>query len=64
MQETQETQVEGLSWEDPLGEGITTHSSILPWRVLWTDKPGGLVRRVAKSRIRLKQLITQPHILL
>ena len=38
----QETQVLSLSWEDPLEEGIATHSSILAWRVPWTEEPGGL----------------------
>ena len=28
--------------EDPLEEGIVTHSSILAWRILWTEEPGGL----------------------
>ena len=31
-----------LGWEDPLEEGITTHSSILAWRIPWTEEPGGL----------------------
>ena len=38
----QETQVLSLGWEDPLEEGITTHSSILAWRIPWTEEPGGL----------------------
>ena len=42
MQETQETQVRSLSWEDPLEEGMTTHSSILAWRIPWTEESGGL----------------------
>ena len=29
-------------WEDPLGEGMVTHPSILAWRIPWTQKPGGL----------------------
>ena len=31
-----------LGWEDPLEEDMATHSSILAWRVLWTEEPGGL----------------------
>ena len=31
-----------LGWEDPLEEGMTTHSSILAWRIPWTEEPGGL----------------------
>ena len=42
MQELQETQVQIVGWEDPLEEGMATHSSILAWRILWTEKPGGL----------------------
>ena len=37
----QETQVWSLSWEDPM-KGMTTHSSILAWRIPWTEEPGGL----------------------
>ena len=42
MQETQDTQVQSLGWEDPLKEGMATHSSILIWRIPWTEKPDGL----------------------
>ena len=38
----QETQVQSLDWEDPLEEGMAAHSGILAWRILWTEKPGGL----------------------
>ena len=41
-QKTQETQIPSLDWEDPLEEGMATHFSILAWRVLWTEEPGGL----------------------
>ena len=45
--------------EDPLEEGMATHSSILAWRIQWTEEPGGAtVHRVAKSWTRLKQLST------
>ena len=37
MQETQETWVPTLGWEDPLDEGMATHSSILVWRNPWTE---------------------------
>ena len=42
MQETQETWVLSLDWEDPLEEETATHSSILPWEIPWTEEPGGL----------------------
>ena len=46
--------VQSLVWEDPLKEGTATHSSILAWRIPWTEKPGGAtVHGVAKSQTRL-----------
>ena len=38
----QETQVGSLGGEDSLEKGMATHSSILAWRIPWTEKPGGL----------------------
>ena len=38
----QEIQIHSLGQEDPLEKGMTTHSSILTWRILWTEEPGGL----------------------
>ena len=38
----QETWVQSLGQEDPLEKGMTTHSSILAWRIPWTEEPGGL----------------------
>ena len=38
----QETQVQFLGWVDLLEKGIATHSSILVWRVTWTEESGGL----------------------
>ena len=32
-----------LGWEDPLEKGMATHSSILAWRIPWTEEPGGLL---------------------
>ena len=37
-----ETWVQFLGWEDPLEEGVATHSSILAWRISWTEEAGGL----------------------
>ena len=42
MQETQEMQVGSLGREDPLEEGMATHSIFLAWRIPWTEEPGGL----------------------
>ena len=38
----QETQVLSLGQEDPLEKGISTHSSVLAWKIPWTEEPGGL----------------------
>ena len=40
--ELQEAWVGLLGWEDPLEEGMATHSSILAWTIPWTEEPGGL----------------------
>ena len=45
MQEPQAMQVRSLGWEDPLEEGMATHSSICAWRIPWTEEPGGLRSR-------------------
>ena len=51
MQNTQEMPVWSLGWEDPLEEEMATHSSILAWKITWTEEPGGLlVQRVTKSQ--------------
>ena len=38
----QEMQVQSLGWEDPLEKGMATHSSILAWRIPWTEEPDRL----------------------
>ena len=42
LPEMQETWVRSLGWEDPLEKGVAPHSSILAWRIPWTEEPGGL----------------------
>ena len=42
VQETQETPIGSLGWEDALENAMATHSSILAWRIPWTEEPGGL----------------------
>ena len=37
-----ESRVQSLGWEDPLENEMATHSSILAWRIPWTEEPGGL----------------------
>ena len=39
----QETRVRSLGWEDPLEKEMATHSSILAWRIPWTEESGGLL---------------------
>ena len=40
-----------MGWEDPMEEGMASHSSILAWKIPWTEEPGGLtVHGVAKSQ--------------
>ena len=46
----QETRVPSLGQEDTLEKGIATHSSILAWRIPWTEKPGGL-QSVGSQRV-------------
>ena len=47
----QELQVQSLDWEDPLEEGMATHSSILVWRIPWTEEPGRL-QSIGLQRVR------------
>ena len=55
MQETQETWVQSLGWEDPLEEGMAAHSSILALRIPWREEPGGLQSMgVTRSQTQLK----------
>ena len=46
-----EIQVQSLSWEDPLEEGMATHSSILAWRIPQTEEPGRL-QSTGSQRVR------------
>ena len=52
----QEMQVRSLGQEDPLEKETEIHSSILAWRIPWTEEPGGLQSIASKSQARLKQL--------
>ena len=48
-----ETWVQSLSWEDPLEEGMATHSRILAWRIPWTEESGRLQSGIAKDWTQL-----------
>ena len=50
-------QVRSLGEEDPLEEGMATHSSILAWRIPWTEEPGGL-QSIGLQRVR-HDLVTE-----
>ena len=60
MQEMQETRVRSLVRKDTVEKETATHSSILAWEILWTDKPGGLqsigLQRVGHN-LATKQLV-------
>ena len=50
-----ETQVQSLDQEDPLEKGMATDSSILAWRIPWTEEPGGLLSVGLQSRTQLSE---------
>ena len=52
----QETQVRSLDWEDPREKGMATHSTILAWRIPWTEEPGGLKFMALQTVRQTKQL--------
>ena len=58
----QEMQVQSPGLEDLLEKGMATHSSILAWRILWTEESGGLQSTGSQSWTRQKQLIPVQHI--
>ena len=49
----QRTRVQSLDQENPLEKEMATHSSILAWRIPWTEEPGLVLHGVTKSQIRL-----------
>ena len=63
VQETQETRIQSLGWEDPLKEGMATCSGILAWRIPQTEEPGGLPSMGSLSQTRpteaTEQVLTQ-----
>ena len=58
----QETQVQSLGQEDPLEKGMATHSSILAWRIPWTEEPGRIQNSWScKDSDTAKRLTHSPH---
>ena len=49
-------QVQSLGQEDPLEEGMATHSNIFAWRIPWTEEPGGLKSIGLQKVINIEQL--------
>ena len=58
----QETQVQSLGWEDPLKKEMATHSSILAWRIPWTEEAGGYSPRGCKESDTTELEATNTHI--
>ena len=54
----QETWVQSLGWEYPLEKEMATHSSVLAWRIPWTEEPGGL-QSMGSQRVE-HDLVTKP----
>ena len=48
-----------MGWEDPMEEGMATHSGILPWRIPWTEESGGLQSRGSQESDTTERLNTQ-----
>ena len=51
LPEMQEARIQSLGWEDPLEKGMATYSSILAWRIPWTEEPGEL-QSMGSQRVR------------
>lgn len=56
-----ETQVQSLVWEDPLQEETPTHSSIIAWRLSWTEEPGGYSPQGRKASDTTERLTRCPR---
>ena len=63
MQETQEMWVSSLGGEDPLEEEMATHSSILAWKIPWTEGSGGLQPRGPKELDMTERVCMHTHFL-
>ena len=57
----QETQVQSLGWEDPLKKEMATHSSILAWRIPWTEEAGGYSPKGCKESDTTELEATNTH---
>ena len=57
------TQVPSLCWEDPLEEGMATHSSILAWEIPWTEEPDGLYSTQAHKDLDTTEVTEHSQVL-
>ena len=55
--------VQSLGWEDPLEEGMATHSSILAWRIPWTEESGGL-QSIGSQELDMTEATEHAHTLM
>ena len=62
MQETQETWVRSLAWEDTLEVEMATHSSVLAWKIPWTEEPGRLQSMGWKELDMIEHACAYTHI--
>ena len=53
-----ETRLQFLGWEDSLEKGMATHSTILAWRIPWTEKPGGLKSMGGHKELDMTEQLT------
>ena len=58
----QNTRVQSLGQEDPLEKEMATHSSMLAWRIPWTEEPGGLQSMGSQSQTGLSHYNQQPSL--
>ena len=56
-----ETRIQFLDWEDPVEDGMATHSSILAWRIPWTEEAGGLQSVGRKESDTTERLLFHFH---
>ena len=65
MQEMQEMWIQSLGWEDPLEKEMATHSSMLAWKIPWTEEPGRLQSMEVRVRhdLVIQQLTPERYIL-
>ena len=52
---------DSLGWEDPLENKMVTHSSILVWRILWTEEPGGLQSTESMTEVTRMGVVCGPQ---